>query len=410
MKALIICPDPQPLLPVLFHAQPLALVPMLGETLLSSCLSNLAAQGVKHVTVLASDRPDQVRAHVGAGERWGLRVEVKAEMRQLTVEEAREKYSAEYPAVVVADRPAESVVAALADAQSWFRALQERLPQACHRRVGVREIAPGIWAGLKCKIDPSAHMQGPCWLGEGVWVRAGAKIGPQTFIEDHALIDHDAEVIESWVGPATYVGAMTHLAHSLACGRDLLNWETGSFTEIADIFLLASLSTTRSERSRCSWIGRAAAAFIALLTSPVALIAWWRGGAAKHATLDKQAVTPPGAPLRWVNYREFATLPGLWRRWPQLWNIVRGEFSWVGNRPLTGEQAANLTEEFERLWLAAPIGLFSLADAEGSLDAFDDEARTHASFYAAQASARLDRDILRRCLGRLFRHHSTSNP
>jgi len=73
---------------------------------------------------------------------------------------------------------------------------------------------------------------------------------------------------------------------------------------------------------------------------------------------------------------------------------VRGEFAWVGNRPLTSAQADVLSNDFERLWLNAPIGLVSLADVRGCLDSLSDESRAHASFYAVQNNWRLDLSIL----------------
>ena len=76
--------------------------------------------------------------------------------------------------------------------------------------------------------------------------------------------------------------------------------------------------------------------------------------------------------------------------------MTHGDFTWVGNRPLTREQAAQLETEFEQLWLASPIGFFSLADAFGCDGKFDDAARAHSSFYAVRAGARLDREILRK--------------
>ena len=70
----------------------------------------------------------------------------------------------------------------------------------------------------------------------------------------------------------------------------------------------------------------------------------------------------------------------------------------MGNRPLTYSQATQLTNDFERLWLAAPIGLFSLADAHGCADSLSDESRAHASFYAVQHHWRLDTSILAQSL------------
>ena len=93
------------------------------------------------------------------------------------------------------------------------------------------------------------------------------------------------------------------------------------------------------------------------------------------------------------------------RRWPQPWKIAKGSFCWVGNRPLTPDQAAQLGNEFERLWLAVPTGWISLADAEGCIDRFDDEARAHSSFYAVQSSTTQNLRLLTRGFGRLFNSH-----
>ena len=425
MKALIICPDRPAGLPFLARKRPAALAPLLGPSLLGHALAAVAEAGAKRVIVLAADRPEEVRAAVGRGERWGLQIEVIAERCELTVEEARRKYRAanheswlpEGEDVRVADRlPGNAGVSPMADAKDWFAAVESALPEAHRHRVGVREISPGVWAGLQTRVETTAELRAPCWLGEGTWVRAGAKVGPNVFVEDHALIDHDAEVRESWVGPGTYVGAMTHVNHSLVWGNGLLNWETNSFAEVPDAFLLSDLEAVSPLRASGAFVGRALALCTALLTFPVVIFAWMRGG----GTVDRRAVVPVGAgahsSVREVTYREFSTLSGLWRRWPQLWNIVRGEFSWVGNRPITREQAAELTTEFEQLWLAAPIGLLSLADAEGCAESFDDQARAHASFYAAQAGPRLNRQILRRALRRTWgrpqnpHQPETSNP
>ena len=234
------------------------------------------------------------------------------------------------------------------------------------------------------------------------WVRTGARVGPNTWIEDQAMIDHDAVVAESWVGPRTYVGALTQVQHSLAWGTGLLNFATSSFIDVPDAFLLADLKPPPNcSGFEAALLGRFLALAFGVVTSPVALIAWWRS---RRQGLDFCATRWAMAPLqagtlstvREVAYREFPTLGGFWRRWPQLWSIVRGDFAWIGNRPITREQAAELASEFEQLWLAAPVGLLSLADAEGCAEVFDDAARAHASFYAAQFGRKLDLEILRR--------------
>jgi lipopolysaccharide/colanic/teichoic acid biosynthesis glycosyltransferase len=82
--------------------------------------------------------------------------------------------------------------------------------------------------------------------------------------------------------------------------------------------------------------------------------------------------------------------------------VARGDFAWVGNRPLTPAETADLTTDYERLWLSVPPGLFSLADAMGCREPFGDEARAHASFFAVDPTPHKQARILARLLRRVF--------
>ena len=399
MKAVVICPDRRAEVAFLARKSPLALLPVLGPSLLSHWLTDLADRGVKEAILLASDRPDQVRAEVERGERWGLKIEVLPEARELSVAEARARFKVEN--VVLTDRlPALPGAPLFGSYAGFVAALQQWLPQAHKHRVGARETSPGVWVGLRTKVDASATLKAPCWLGEDVWVRSRAVVGPNVVVEDAALVDHDAEVTESWVGPWTYVGALTRLDRSLGWADGLLNHQTGSFTEIVDMFLLGDLRGGHGFERVSPWYGRAAALVAWVVTSPLVLGALVKNsGSGRPLFARKRAVVPTAvaanSTLREFDYSELNGFDGMARRWPQLWSIVRGDFTWVGNRPLSREQAAGLETEFEQLWLAAPVGLVSLADAHGCGDRFDDDARAHSSFYAVHTGGRLDRSLLR---------------
>ena len=71
MKAVVICPADRPAVAQLAEHTPLALVPLLGRSVLEYWLEALAARGAKHVTVLASDRPGAIRAALAGGTKWG---------------------------------------------------------------------------------------------------------------------------------------------------------------------------------------------------------------------------------------------------------------------------------------------------------------------------------------------------
>lgn len=268
---------------------------------------------------------------------------------------------------------------------------------------------------MHSRVSPDAELRPPCWVGENVLVGPRSVVGPGAVIENGTVVAADAEITESIVGCETYVGEFTEVKHSVALGRTLINWQTGSCTYVPDAFLLSPLDERVARTSTGRWLGRATAAGVMLLTLPCAfyavLAAWLRGS---RALCARAAVRPSPAnsstAVDVLTYHEFTAVAGWLKRWPQLWKVARGEFAWVGNRPLSPAAAVTLTSHFDRLWLKAPIGLISLADAEACAELLGQEARVLASFYAMRANWRLDLSILGRVLGfRVFKRISTDN-
>jgi len=200
------------------------------------------------------------------------------------------------------------------------------------------------------------------------------------------------------VGPRTYLGGMTHLGDSVAAGPVLVNWRNGSLTRITDTFLLSRLDPPQDALS--SPIGRLIALLVMILTSPLFLLALFH----RPWRIEQVAVLPsgPGDPIRTVTYHEMPGLPGKFRRWPYLWRVVTGHFSWTGNPPLTPEEAGLLDGEFERLWLQAGPGIFTAPEAEGCVPPWDDGARAHAALFACQPTAGWRRKILTQGLKRFL--------
>ena len=419
MKCLMICPAERAALAKLAERAPLAIVPILGQSLVEYWLEHLASLGAKEVQVLAADRPEEMRSQIGAGARWGLRVEVVPEVSELSVCEARAKYREhaggewlpEPKDIILLDHlPGLAQHGLLNSYGEWFAAVLAWFSQvASPLRIGIHQIRPGVWAGSRTRIAPTAKLYPPCWLGQNVWVGPQAVIGPMAVVEDRAFIESGATVAHSVVGTETFVGALTDLKDSLAWGSTLVNWRSGISLESADPLLLCPLHPPRSKLKRPNWVARLSALWLMLATFPAAACVMGRSiRRGRPAFRQKSAVCPRlGAPPNLdqkLVYYELASVSRWLRRWPQLWNVVQGEFTWVGNRPLSAQDAAALRNASERLWLAAPIGLISLGDACGCPQAFSDEARAHASFYAVKANWRLDCAIFGRALAAsLFR-------
>ena len=417
MNAVLICPAERPELEQLGKAAPLAAVPMLGQSPVEHWLEHLSRLKVKHVRVLTADRPHLLRLLVGDGSRWGLQVEVLPERAELTPEQALEKYGAENVRnpvklihhIFTADVLPGDSKPLFTNYSCLMDALKERLSRVkAGDRIGLREIKPGIWVGLRTKIDPKARLHAPCWIGENAWIGPEAVIGPNAIIEDRTFIDRGAWIENSLVLPDTYVGEVVEVRDSIAWANRLINCKSGSCVLVPDEFLLSGFQRPKPLRLGAGWPGRIAAMLLLQLTVPFGLY-----GLAKSSLLGlpafrrREAVLPfdhelPGAE-RTITYYEMNSTNRWLKRWPQLWNVACGEFAWVGNRPLKPEQATQLKNDFEKLWLNAPIGFVSLADVEFCFDRFDEQARAHASFYATCRDWRLDASILTRFVRLLAR-------
>src|SRR5438067_12511694 len=89
MKALLICPADRLGVAALAESAPLCNLAILGKSLVEYRLEHVVKLGATQVHILASDRPEQVRAIVETGARWGLSVAVHPELRELPAADAR---------------------------------------------------------------------------------------------------------------------------------------------------------------------------------------------------------------------------------------------------------------------------------------------------------------------------------
>lgn len=405
MKGVLICPDARKEVAFMARLHPLALTPFLGKPLLDHVITSLAAAGINELSVIVSDRPDEVRRFVHDGQPWGITAEVVSEPRELTIDEARAKYVsgdgwAKSPGdVVMLDQlPDKEHSPLFADYRDWLRVMKRELPYLAKAHVGGRELSPGVWVGLNADVSASAVLSAPCWIGDHVWVQDNAHVGPNAYIEAGTMIDKGAIVEDSYVGSHTYVGQLTEIRKSFAIGNGLLNWATGSSLEIVDEFLLSDLKGRNTSKVGGSLLGRCIALALLVTTWPVIAVAWLKNLGSGKPLFEALTAVPAPRPAHRMNapavrYSRLNGFRGVWSRWPELVKIASGRFAWIGNRPVAPEAVAKLENEFEELWLDAPTGLYSLSDLNRCEDLLGDESKAHASFYAVQADAKLRRRL-----------------
>lgn len=415
MDVFIICPDYRKCAGFARRIRPLALWPVLGRSLLDLWLEHLAAAGVKNATILAADRPHEIRHAVDQGGRWGLSITVLSVKREPSTEEARLRFtgkdtSGRAPNIITLDTlPSMPHKPLWESSAGMFDIMLGNLrgtPPEAH--LTMREIAPEVHVSTRARISATAKIEGPVWIGPQVIVGDNAQILAGTVIEEAAYIDRDAIVSESWVGPSTYVGAMTNVQNSFAWGGGIENWSKGVFLEITDDFLLTNLSHKPIGSVRSGMLTRIAGLLLMILTAPLALIfaLWTRTVKWQPAFESRQVVLPP--PTKQDRYSPSTRLysllfaPGLFARWPELWAVWRGDMHLVGNRPLSQARAALLTNEFERMWFDAPAGIFSYADIMNDGMSSTDNDTAHSACYAIHRCLRLNFRILMHCLPRFL--------
>jgi NDP-sugar pyrophosphorylase family protein len=256
MKALLICPAIRPAVPHLAADGPLATTPILGDCFVSHWIENLTGLGASQIQIVASDGADRVRAAVGDGARWGVRITVIACNVEPTKEEAASRHNPEgepgwlpapHDIVPMSHLPGCPDLPLFESYASWFAALLAWMPKAMTpARVRVTEARPGVWVGSRSRVAPTAKLIAPCWVGDQVSVAKDTVVGPCAILEDRTVVESGARVTQSWVGPDTFVGPMTSVENSLAWGSSLIDWRTDSSLRVPDQFLLSSLARLQS--------------------------------------------------------------------------------------------------------------------------------------------------------------------
>ncbi len=410
MKTVLICPDEVLAVRSLTRNAPPAAINILGKPLIVYWIEYLVGLGATQIVILSSDRPQKIREIVHDGYPWGINIELLPQRNQLSVTEAQEQFLPKsetalahpYNVVEVNSLPGGSSINLFESFENFFTGVRCWIPHATKNRVNMKEVRPGVWISTRSRISPAAVIKAPCWIGDNVRISEGAVLGPMSIVEENVAIGVDAMIANSIVQTNTYVGDLTNVQDSIATGNILINWKNNSSVAIPDPFLIGVLKKS-DHASTVGIFSRATALAVGIVTLPFvlpsAIVSLVRG----TAFLNK-SIAVLGNPTGYANYYELNNSKGYFARWPQLWNIVRGEFEWFGNRPLSIREGAEMNPDFENLWLKNPPGIFSQADSVGCWNNTSDEAAGHACFYSAQSSWKLKLSILKGVLGNWYRY------
>jgi mannose-1-phosphate guanylyltransferase/phosphomannomutase len=84
------------------------------------------------------------------------------------------------------------------------------------------QIAPGIWTGEGCRIDPGAQVLAPAVLGKNVIVEAGAIVGAETVVGNAGLIAKHAKLYRTIAWEDGYFGEFSALTECTLADRNIV--------------------------------------------------------------------------------------------------------------------------------------------------------------------------------------------
>ena len=96
------------------------------------------------------------------------------------------------------------------------------------------EIKPGIWAGANTRIDASARIEAPSYIGESTCIGASCRISQESVVERHCEVDAGTTVEDSCILAGTYVGMGLSVAHSVIAGSRLFHLHRNIELQLAD--------------------------------------------------------------------------------------------------------------------------------------------------------------------------------
>ncbi len=286
-----------------------------------------------------------------------------------------------------------------------------------------KEVRPGICIGHHSTIHPEAVIRGPVLIGSHCHIQRGAVVGPNTVVGSHCVIGEGARVTESIIAEESYVGRAMELEQCLVRGPWLVKLPTGTGVYMTDRTLLGSIRSQTPARATGRALDVALAGAGLAASAPLLLGMAAAGRATRQAVLERSprlvpdlgAVTPAGTPrMRPFHLLRFSTQGSMGRvaerlgitHLPALYNVVRGDISLVGTKPLTEEEAARVPEEWRSHLHRVSAGLTGVWRTHGGEKAPLDEVLVLDAFYAGSKTLRGDLGLLWQTATRRFGRHS----
>ena len=257
-----------------------------------------------------------------------------------------------------------------------------------------RHTALGLTQGRNSKVSSRSLKVGIAFVGGGSEVHPTVELNHEVVISDQVIIDRFAKLTDTVVLPNTYVGELVNLSHSIARGSDLIRVDINTHIHVTDAFLLADLRQTTLGNGLSPLLNRLGGLLLLVFSLPLWPLAVLASSREKNSGRllgssrlrgNRIVLTEFGERCRTeFTAWEWATSRPLLRALPRILAVVSGDLRLFGVEPVTQQQAAQRTEEWELFTDGAPAGLIGPTQLRHSKNTPEEERLLTDAYYVGQ--------------------------
>jgi NDP-sugar pyrophosphorylase family protein len=256
-----------------------------------------------------------------------------------------------------------------------------------------RTVALGLYAGRRATVSPRSLRKGVAYVGANSRVHPEAELLGEVVIGDDVVVDRAATLRDSVILPRTYVGELVEVGNAIVANNHLIRVDTGAVLKISEAFLLGNLGASEGHARVSLWdrLGGSLLLVLSLPLWPIAAAAAALSGEGALMTNrellgNRSSLPAEGATTQVFVAKSWNTAIPVLRFLPRLLAVVRGDLRLVGVSPLTPDESAARTEDWQMVRDQAPVGLLGPTQLNLTEDAPLEERLLSDAFYAREQS------------------------
>jgi NDP-sugar pyrophosphorylase family protein len=280
-----------------------------------------------------------------------------------------------------------------------------------------KQISQGIWVGRNSLIHPTVSLEPPVSIGDNTRIGPYVDLGPNSIIGDNVVVDSEASVRDSVLLDGTYVGQLVNIEGRVVYKRLVIDLTTAQSIKFPDQLLIGQTFNAISDSSLrriadlfFAWICIFFSFPLTILLSILSylfnghFIEWvpalgtsnkpngqYSTGAEDIFNLLHFPILNDERESTWVGH-QIERLE--WHRLPELWNVIKGDMSMVGVKPLSPTDKTLLNEPWQKSRNVCYPGFTGLWYTEHSHQVDLEDILVTDAYYAATRHWRKDISIV----------------